>query len=204
MMSSPMTSETAASPRRSRHTCTITMVTNPRSLPNSRSARPKPHESRVAPAARVALVVVHADERAARGTDHRTGALALEHPQELISPGEMQGDCRKGATGNRERRHSLLTPSDGPGDRRNRLSRTRHRPLRWGRGHPSRSSGETRIPAAPGPLPCPAIEGDVRDHRACGEAVAAWTASSMRRRWSASGRRIRRISTASTSAASKR
>ena len=55
----------------------------------------------IPPSARVTFVVVHADERAARGTDHRTGALSFEHLQELINeiPRRTAWLCRSGAAG---------------------------------------------------------------------------------------------------------
>ena len=57
----------------------------PEVAPKLAQRPPVAPQAGIAAPARVTLVVVDPDERAARGTDHGTGALALEHRQELIS-----------------------------------------------------------------------------------------------------------------------
>ena len=47
--------------------------------------RPEAPESRIAPPAVVAGLVIHADERSARGADHRSGRLPFEHQASISS-----------------------------------------------------------------------------------------------------------------------
>ena len=153
--------------------------------------RPETPESGIAASAVVAGVVVDADERSARGADHRSGRLPLEHRARSISSG-IGRPARAGRSygafsheSARHRWHRLCRT----GDRASRSRKRRHMPRRV-RAH---------APAAVA-LPGQLVDGDVRDRDALTRAADGVDAICHTAALVSIWRARRRSSTRSTSA----
>ena len=172
---------------------------------------PKPHRPGIAPAAGVTLLVVDADERAARGAHHGPGRCRLNIPQSL-----SVNTCEPREPDDYDELRASPCPIRSPERCEHRFPRLHVKVLvTGGTGYLGRAIVRALLDRGHEPIvlarragradvPCPAIDGDVRDHRRCGTPCVASMASIMRRRWSASGSGIRPTSIASTSAASRR